>query len=127
MVARGFENIQHFGGGGADGGRDVVAHFHHSFPFAFGEYGKWLVQCKHLKKFPTVRDIREWVEESLQHEPDYFLLITPKHPTPQKLDQLNALHKDLAKRIGIRFFCLHGTHLEAELRKNPELLKSYKL
>src|SRR5699024_8615517 len=86
-----FHNVEWYGQGGSDKGRDVVAFTFERLPFNLGYERKWIIQCKRWSRFPTNGDILNEVASAAQHKPDFWVLAIPLNPSSDKIDYVESL------------------------------------
>lgn len=115
----GFTNLQWFGSGGRDKGRDLVAdRIYEPLP-GTRRLQRWVIQCKrYTEKRLTKMEIEAFLVACKEHRPDSVLLIITSTLSPDVRDWLNATKMDY------RFDVLtwEERDLEREIRKTREHL-----
>lgn len=84
----GYENIEWFGRGGGDRGRDLVATKRLELPAGDTHETKWIIQCKRYRNNVSKKKILDSLSEASQFDPDYWLLCTTGHLTSNTRDWL---------------------------------------
>lgn len=86
LQREGFHNIDWFGRGGGDRGRDVLAYTTEKLPMHLSYERKWIFQCKKYKKFPQNSVLTNEVATAVQHRIDIWVLAIPLEITSSQLD-----------------------------------------
>ena len=121
LEANGFTQIEWFGKGGSDKGRDLVAKLHDEPLPGHKRYTKWIVQCKRLiKKQLQKSDISDFLNSCREHEPDNALLIVTNTLSANLKDWLNSIKKDYKFAI----FLWEERDITRELTKHKEYISS---
>ena len=95
LELNGFENIQWYGSGGGDKGRDIVATKIESPISGVRRQRKWIVQCKRYVRTAVKKPaINDFLTAAREHEPDAALIIITKTLTANVRDWLQAVRKD---------------------------------
>lgn len=115
----GFHNVEWYGNGGGDKGRDVVAYTFEELPFNLSYQRKWIIQCKRWSRFPTKGDILNEVASAIEHKPDFWVLAIPLNPTPDKIDYVESL----GSNYSIKTLILPLNVLEKMVYRYPESAK----
>lgn len=99
----GFQNIQ-WRTGGRDRGRDIVAEFVTEEPDQRKILQTWFVECKHHKKSNPVGvdDLQTKIAWADAEQPDYLLVITSSHLSPDAKDWFDRIAP--RKRYKIRYW-----------------------
>ena len=114
----GFLNIERLGGPG-DRGRDIVCDYPITLKNSISFNQKWVVQCKHTRKKPSIDVIEPDLRRANQHEPDVWLLMTSNTVSPATHDWLHSVERG-NYRFAIKV--LDGTELARILDQEPRLL-----
>lgn len=117
LQKEGFHNIDWYGGGGGDGGRDIVAYTVENLPLNLRYERKWIFQCKRYKKFPQNSVLFNEITTASQHDIDIWVLVIPLEITSAQLDFLKKLENTY--KIKVRHITL--SDLNHYLYKYPEL------
>lgn len=112
----GFHNMEWYGKGGSDKGRDVVAYTFERLPFNLSYQRKWIIQCKRWSRFPTKGDIINEVASAIEHRPDFWVLAIPLNPTPDQIDYV----KSLSNNYNLKTLILPLNDLEKIVYEYPE-------
>ncbi|MFS1519447.1 restriction endonuclease [Bacillus sp. SCS-151] len=112
-----FKNIQWFGRGGSDQGRDVVAKTYETLPFNLGYERKWVFQCKKWATMPNNSTIvNEIITVNELHSPDFWVMVIPVDLTSSQLDFIESLNRNYPFKIII----IPLVHIEEMLFEFPE-------
>ena len=113
-----FRNIRRVGGPG-DRGRDIVCDYPVTLKAGIAFNQKWIVQCKHTQKKPSVDVIERELRRAAQHGPDDWLLMTSSSLSSATYDWLNNADQ---LNYSFRKHVLDGTELARILEQEPRLL-----
>ena len=95
LELNGFENIQWYGSGGGDKGRDIVATKTESPISGVRRQRTWVVQCKRYVRTTVKKQaISDFLTAAREHGPDAALIIITKTLTANVRDWLNAVRKE---------------------------------
>jgi hypothetical protein len=95
LELNGFENIQWYGSGGEDKGRDIVATKTESPISGVRRQRRWIVQCKRYVRTTVKKQaISDFLTAAREHEPDAVLIIMTKTLTANVRDWLQAVRKE---------------------------------
>ncbi len=111
-----FHNIEWYGMGGGDKGRDVVACTFEKLPFNLGYQRKWVIQCKRWSRFPEKGVILNEVASATEHKPDFWVLAIPLNPSPNQIDFVESL----GHNYGFKTIILPLNDLEKIVHAYPE-------
>lgn len=115
----GFTNLEWFGSGGGDKGRDLVGNRIHEPLPGTRRMQRWVVQCKrYTEKRLTKVEIEAFLVACKEHRPDCVLLIVTSTLSADVRDWLNAT------KVDYRFDVLvwEERDLEREIRRFRERL-----
>jgi restriction endonuclease Mrr len=128
LELNGFENVDWYGKGGGDKGRDLTAIRYESPLPSVRKAVKWIVQCKrYIKKTLGKDELAAFFNAAREHRPDAALLITTTTLTPDVRDWLKAVQpdynfeiytweeRDLERQAG-----MHRSKLSVDLRIVPK-------
>ena len=116
-----FYNLQWFGRGGGDKGRDLVG-FTYEEPITGQRHEKkWVIQCKHYTKPLNKSVLKEDLAKAEQHNPDYWLLFTNLSLTSDDLDWLDSMDDKYSFKIMI----WHEPDLVQLLNKHQEIRRDF--
>jgi len=115
----GFSNIEWFGKGGGDKGRDLIA-FRLEEPLpGVRRQAKWLIQCKrYTRKRISKLDVEAFLVAAKEHSPDTALLIVATTLTPDVRDWLRSVRDQYRFEI----ILWEERDLEREIRRYRERL-----
>ncbi len=114
----GFANLVRIGGSG-DRGRDIVCNLTINVGKNLSFMTNWVVQCKHYCYSPTVSKLKDDLTKALQHEPDFWLLMTSASPlSPSVHDWLRAVEK---KQFSFRILVMDGVEISRIILQRPVL------
>jgi predicted helicase len=95
LELNGFENLQWYGSGGGDKGRDIVATKIESPISGVRRQRNWVVQCKrYIRTTVKKQEISEFLTAAREHEPDAVLIIVTRTLTANTRDWLEAVRKE---------------------------------
>lgn len=122
LAEEGFYNLEWFGKGGGDRGRDVTGTKIEEPLSGQKLERKWVVQCKHtsrLNKLALEKDLAA----ALEHKPDYWLLCTSLCLTSDQRDWLHSVESNYNCRFKI--ICLDQPQLEILLGKYAKIKEQF--
>lgn len=110
-----FSNIEWYGQGGGDKGRDIVAtKIDEPLPRIKKER-KWIIQCKrYAKKRITKAELNDFLVAAKEHDPDVALLMLTGTLTSDVRDWIATVRKDYSFDV----FVWERRDLENEVRRN---------
>ena len=117
-----FKNLQWFGKGGKDRGRDIEGYKVYS-PFPNIQiFSKWIVQCKrYLVRAPNHSDLTDTISWAEAHNPEYLLFITTHVLSSDTRDWIS----ETQRRTPFKILVMDRPLLESQLLKHFEQLKPY--
>ena len=116
-----FYNLQWFGRGGSDKGRDLVGFTYEEPILGQRIEKKWVIQCKHYTKPLNKSVLKEDLAKAEQHNPDYWLLFTNLSLTSDDLDWLDSMDDKYSFKIMI----WHEPDLVQLLNKHQEIRRDF--
>ena len=121
MEANGFKNIEWFGKGGADKGRDLTAVKYDEPLSGIQKERRWVVQCKrYIKAPPNKTEIEGFLVAAREHSPDVVLLIITNTLSANLKDWL----KSVKPAYEFEIFTWEEKDLEREIAKNRSNLRT---
>ncbi|WP_339294325.1 restriction endonuclease [Paenibacillus sp. FSL W7-1279] len=115
----GFRNIDWYGRGGGDQGRDVTCTTYEELPFGLGYERKWVFQCKKWSRMPSQGDIYNECAKAKIHNPDFWVMAIPVDASANMIDYF----KNLGESFGFKVVLIPLVKLEEMLYKYPDLLQ----
>ncbi|GHH98637.1 restriction endonuclease [Neobacillus kokaensis] len=112
-----FYNRMWFGKGGGDKGRDVVAKTFEKLPFGLAYERKWIFQCKKWATMPDKGAIMNEAFTVMEHKPDYWVLVIPVDPSPDKIDYFSVIEEN----ANFKMVVIPLSQIQELLYKYPEL------
>lgn len=119
LSLNGFENIEWYGKGGGDKGRDIVATKADSPLPGVRRFRSWVVQCRrYTKKAITKSELADLLAAAREHKPDVVLLILTATLSSDLRDWLKSIAPDYAFEI----YTWEERDLEQEVRRHRSKL-----
>ncbi|CAG0963491.1 hypothetical protein GPROT1_00994 [Gammaproteobacteria bacterium] len=98
--ANGFQEIQWYGKGGGDKGRDILAKKETAYTDRIKTTEDWIIQCKrYTTQPPGVAQISPLLEQCREHKPDNLLIIVSNTLSSDTKDWLHAVRSEYRFRI----------------------------
>ena|GEM_PF-1937900 len=96
----GFQELQWYGKGGADKGRDIVARKETTYTDRMRVVESWIIQCKrYTAEPPGITKVSEFLEQCREHRPDNVLIIVSNTLSSNTKDWLDAVRSEYRFRI----------------------------
>lgn len=123
----GFKNIEWFGKGGGDKGRDLTAVKFEEPLSGVQKERKWVIQCKRYTSTKLSKlEIENFFVAAREHSPDSVLLIVSRTLSSNLKDWLNAVRENYSFEIFVweekdiqREIAIHRTKLRTKISVSP--------
>lgn len=100
VESEGFEEVEWFGKGGGDKGRDVIAKLNTQYSKNISCTEKWIIQCKrYTSKGMTKLEISSFLEQCREHKPENVLFIISSTLSSGTKDWLASISSDYKFKI----------------------------
>lgn len=116
IINQNFKNVQWFGRGGGDKGRDVIGDYIEELPLGITIMTKWIFQCKRWRRMPSKNDILNEISKVAEHHPDYWVLVIPVDPNANFHDFL----KQMEANYNFKLFIIPLIQIEKLLSERME-------
>ncbi|MBC8263049.1 MAG: restriction endonuclease [Anaerolineales bacterium] len=100
VETNGFQELQWYGKGGGDKGRDIIAKRETAYTDRMRVVERWVVQCKrYTAEPPGVAEISKFLEQCREHKPDNVLIIVSNTLSSNTKDWIEAVRSEYKFRI----------------------------
>jgi hypothetical protein len=131
LERNGFKNLQWYGKGGGDKGRDIICTKSEAPLPGLEKPRRWVVQCKHYAKAKVTKALmQEWLAACREHRPDRVLLIVSQSLTAGLKDWLESIRPEYTfeihtwQELDLQWqYHRHGAQLRRRFPQLPKVRK----